>query len=383
MRRAGHAQTLAWLGRRGLSPHLARALDAEADFRRLILARDLIARRGAGEAALRAYRELVEADIFRGLVDSMFEQLLGFELGELGGDQSQDDCLVFGHQAQRLESDGAGSVVFETVVIDVDLVEQRVGNQVVAALGAPMALIVAAADVHREVQPGRASGERGVHDLGIGLEQELAAVVAPALEVRPARGIAQRSEGCFVDLHVTASGFVKSRELLAKSVDYVGPEKIEVGVGLAADIFASGAQMKDGGRRNGHLWRARSERTEKLGFAGVYRRLPFEPRVHFRNYQRQPVPLAVDEGPLLARSVVRGRDAAQPAIEAHIKDRAAVFAVGYRLETEAFLATAHAANRVVLERAELHGGDFLGLVIGTCAQQLRRPEEAADGVGAK
>src|ERR1700687_1969276 len=126
MRRAGHAQTLAWLGRRGLSPHLARALDAEADFRRLILDRDLIARRGAGEAALRAYRELVEADIFRGLVDALFEQLLGFELGEFGGDESQHDGLVFGHQAQRLESAGARSVVFEEVGIDVYLIEQRV-----------------------------------------------------------------------------------------------------------------------------------------------------------------------------------------------------------------------------------------------------------------
>src|SRR5271169_4013910 len=160
------------------------------------------------------------------------------------------------------------------------------------------------------MQPGRASGERGVHDLGVGLEQELAAVIAAALEIRPARGVAQRGEGGLVDLHVTASRLEKRGELAAKGVDDVRPEKIEVGISLTADVLASGAEVQDGGRGDGHLGRARSERAEKLELAGVNGRLPFEPRIDGWNYQRQFVPLAIDESKFLARSVVGCRDSA-------------------------------------------------------------------------
>src|SRR5882672_6618575 len=121
-----------------------------------------------------------------------------------------------------------------------------------------------------------------------------------------------------------ASRFVKRGKLLAKGVDHVFPEKIEVGISLAADVLAPGAQVQDGGRGDGHLGRARGERAEKLELSGVDRRLPFEPRVDGRNYQRELVPLAIDEGPLLARRVVGRRDPAQSTVKAHVKDRTPV-----------------------------------------------------------
>src|SRR6185437_5791315 len=168
----------------------------------------------------------------------------------------------------------------------------------------------------RQMQSSGASRERGVHDRGVGLEQQLAAVVAAAREIRPAQSVAQRGERGFVDLHVTASRVVKRGELVAKSVDDVLPEKIEVGINLAADMLAPGAEMQDGGRGDGHLGRARSERAEKLELGGVNRRFPFEPRIDGRNYQRQLVSLAIDEGPFLTRGVVGRRDPAQSAVKA-------------------------------------------------------------------
>src|SRR6202008_4141842 len=116
-----------------------------------------------------------------------------------------------------------------------------------------------------------------------------------------------------IDLHVTASRVVQRGKLLAKGVDDVLPEKIEVGISLAADMLAPRTKMQDGGRGHGHLGRARGERAEKPELRGVNRRLPFEPRIDGRNYQRQLVPLAIDEGPFLTRSIVGRRDPAQSA----------------------------------------------------------------------
>ena len=108
------------------------------------------------------------------------------------------------NEAQWFKCPGAPSVVFEEIRIDVDLIEQDVGREIVAAHRARMALVVATADMHRELNRGGPSGKRAIHDLRIDFEQESAAVVATLTQRFPAAPIAERSECRFVDLDVAA-----------------------------------------------------------------------------------------------------------------------------------------------------------------------------------
>ena len=80
--------------------------------------------------------------------------------------------------------------------------------------------------------------------------------------------------------------------------------------------------------------------------------------------------LAIDESPFLPRGVVGCRDPAQSAVKAHVKDRAPILAVGYRLKAEAFLELDHLANRGVFDRAKFRDGNFARFAIGARAQQL-------------
>ena len=75
------------------------------------------------------------------------ELVVRLELGPLAGDEPEHDRLVGGHEAQRGEVAGALVVVLEEVGVDVELVEQHLGDRLVAALGEPRAAVVAAAQV--------------------------------------------------------------------------------------------------------------------------------------------------------------------------------------------------------------------------------------------
>src|SRR5208337_1402890 len=111
--------------------------------------------------------------------------------GELTGDESEHHGFVFWHQPQRFESSSTRSVVLQKVGVDVDPVEQGIGDQVVAAFGAPMTLIVAPANVHREMQSGWTSSKRTVHHVRIGIEQQRSRVVATLSHRLPDSRVAQ------------------------------------------------------------------------------------------------------------------------------------------------------------------------------------------------
>ena len=63
---------------------------------------------------------------------------------ELRADQTEHDNFSLRDESQRLESSGALVVVFEQEAIAIELVEDLVGDGVIAALGVPVAAIVAA-----------------------------------------------------------------------------------------------------------------------------------------------------------------------------------------------------------------------------------------------
>src|SRR5579884_2693912 len=128
------------------APDLGGDLDDQLELGLLLVDREVVALLGGGEAALPRDPELVDVDVARGLLDPALEQVLVLELGLLGGDEPEDHPLVaLGQEAQRLERAGALVVELQEVAVDAELAEQRLGDEVVAALGSPHRLVVAAA----------------------------------------------------------------------------------------------------------------------------------------------------------------------------------------------------------------------------------------------
>src|SRR3954454_25254583 len=91
--------------------------------------------------------QLVDVDVPAGLLDPALELVLGLELALLGGHEAEHDDLAGRKEAQRLEAARAGVVPLHEEAVDVELVEQRLGDEVVAALGDPARAEVAAAHV--------------------------------------------------------------------------------------------------------------------------------------------------------------------------------------------------------------------------------------------
>ena len=106
-----------------------------------------IALLGGSEAALRAERQLLERHILGSLADARDNVFLVFQLGILGGYQTQNDLLL-ADVAQRLETAGTVAVVLEEEAVHVAVTEQDFRYRLIAAGGRPGRAEVAAADVH-------------------------------------------------------------------------------------------------------------------------------------------------------------------------------------------------------------------------------------------
>src|SRR5271156_1888073 len=170
-----------------------------------------------------------------------------------------------------------------------------------------------------------------------------------------------------------------------EGVDDILPEKIDVGIRIAADILAAGTEMDDGRRRNGYLGGARGCSAKKFEIVDVDRSVPSHPRLHARNQQGQLMAFAVDEINFVDRRWVVGDRASTESakIKIGIENLAAIFAVGDRLEPDALLERDRVANRRVFDGAQLLGGDFAARAIAAGLQQFRWPQQAADVVGSE
>src|SRR5918998_2271273 len=143
-------------------PDLLGGLDDERQLGDLLVAGQRVALHGRGEAALRGQGQLLQRHVAGGLVDAPLEVVPALQLRALGGDQAQDDALARRHEAQRLESPGAGVVVLQEEPVDLQAAEEGLRDEVVTALGDPGRAEVAAAHVRGDRQPLRAAGQRGV-----------------------------------------------------------------------------------------------------------------------------------------------------------------------------------------------------------------------------
>jgi len=111
-------------------------------------------------------------------------------------------------EAVRTGSARPRVVVLEKVGVDVQLIEQRVSDRLVASLGDPGALHVAAAEMDRNRQVLRPSVNDCIDQCRIGMRQ-LVGVVAPLLCLRPLLRVAEVGEVRVVELNVPAPGGVE------------------------------------------------------------------------------------------------------------------------------------------------------------------------------
>src|SRR5918999_5115360 len=119
-----------WCWRRrpvAFAPDPLGGLDERAELVQFVFRRDLVSHDRGREAALRAHGEPLYRYVLCGLPDAGFELFDGLALSAgLGGDEAEDDGLLFGDVAERLEVTRALVVIFE---------EQAVGGFVGEDLG--------------------------------------------------------------------------------------------------------------------------------------------------------------------------------------------------------------------------------------------------------
>ena len=108
------------------------------------------------------------------------------------------------HEPQRRERAGPLVVVLQEEPVDLQLGEQRLGDEVVAALGRPGGAEVAPAQVGGDVHAPRPAGERGVDLADVALVLVLG-VTAALGDHRPLRGVVEVGQAGVVQLQVGAA----------------------------------------------------------------------------------------------------------------------------------------------------------------------------------
>src|SRR5581483_8387780 len=120
-----------------LPPDLVCDVDDETELCDLLVDRESIAFHGRREAALGRQAELIDVDVLSRLLDAALDRILLLELAALGRDETEHDLLALGKKAQRSEPARALVVPLHEEAVDLQLVEERLGDEVVASLGRP------------------------------------------------------------------------------------------------------------------------------------------------------------------------------------------------------------------------------------------------------
>src|SRR4051812_47666482 len=308
----------------------------------------------AREAALRRQAQILERHVLRRLIDAPLEIVLRFERRYLGRDEAKHHLLSARYEPQRLEAAGALGVELHKEGVDAGG-EHRLGHRLVAALGDPSALEIAAGRVHRD---GEARG-LALYDLAdracIALRQRRRVVTIPAAGVADLR-IAEVGERDIVQLQIAAAGLRKRRNGCAVGGGRVGPELLHVVIG---DAGAAGAQMQHRRRRDGELRRAlRGALQEAEGI----------------DHDRLAVAQFADDGRdgrlLLGAAELRSRvlaqlDAVELRQEVQVPPLAAEFAVADALQADGLLPRYHLADGALALGAPVRWTQQAADVVGT------------------
>src|SRR5829696_2864032 len=164
----------------GAPPHLFGDLDDHAQLGPLLVLGKRVALLGGGKAALRREAELVEIDVFAGLVDPALDVVFLLETPGLGGHKAQNDGLALRQEAQGLEASGTVRVPFHEVAIDRHAVEENLRDRLVSAGRDEGRAEVAAAQMHGDRQIVRLVLESLPYHAGIDLGLLLRIVAALA-----------------------------------------------------------------------------------------------------------------------------------------------------------------------------------------------------------
>src|SRR5262249_15602382 len=200
------------------------------------------------------------------------EDIDALQFGNFGGDKAEHHEFSIRHALQRCERPGARIVVFEKIGVDLHRVEQRLRNGIVADVRLPVR-ILAAANVNPDAHSLRCTRGDGIDDADVGT-QKIAPVIAALGEQLTYARIAELHQRRFVDLQIAATGVRERAHFLEIGFDQVGPEGVEVGIDIAADIGAPRTIMNVAWARERDLGRPRGQRLEKAKVVGVLWSLP-------------------------------------------------------------------------------------------------------------
>ena len=186
-----------------------------ASFAHCSSSRERVALDGRREAALRREAELLDRREPRRLLDPALQLVLRLELAALRRHEPEHDLLVaLRQEAQRLESARALVVPLHEEPVHLELVEQRLGDEVVASLGGPGGAEVPAAHVRRDAHPVRPVGERLV-DVADVLDVLALGVAADRRDVLALVRVVHVGEARVVELQVGAAELAEPPHLLA------------------------------------------------------------------------------------------------------------------------------------------------------------------------
>lgn len=247
-----------------LTPQLLGNLDLKTDLGPLLLNREVVALHGAAETALVRQAELVESlgAVRRSLLDAANDLLLVIQLRRLAAHDTQHDHLALGQMPQRAEITGARIVVLEKVHIDIQLLEERLSNGLVAALREPLAAVVAAAQVDANGHVLGPLGNGAVDKLGVLLGQ-LGGILAVASGGFLAHlVVAQVGQVSVIELDKAAPSSVQVGNLLLIDAHEILKEGLQGRVGVLVDGLAAATEVHHGRRGDADLGGGLASLTE-------------------------------------------------------------------------------------------------------------------------
>src|SRR5574337_307068 len=161
-----------------LAPNLVRDLDEAGELDPLIRLGKVVAVGGRRKTALVAQAALLKGYVFGRLLDPPLDLVLGLGLGFLRTHEAEHDRSALRREPERREVARTLVVVFEEEAVDLHLVEQNLGDRLVAALRHPGAPEVAAAQMHTDRHVGRPLANRFVDEPAIEAGQRVRVVAA-------------------------------------------------------------------------------------------------------------------------------------------------------------------------------------------------------------
>jgi hypothetical protein len=221
------------------------------------------------------------------------------------------------------------------------------------------------------------AGERAIDHARTGGRQLLRLVAALA-RMRKLALVAHHRPGGVVELQIAAAGVVERAQRLAVGVGHVIEKSVEIGIGVLADRAAALAEMQHVGRRHGHFRHHPRVLLDEAEIVDVRMCGEADAAGH-----AHALGLGLDAVEDDAVADLIELDAVESLEEIELPPRAARLAVGGGLEPNLLLLSDRLLDLAVLDRAQRAGGELAALVLRPRLLERRRPQQAADVVGAE